>query len=118
VVSFNHLVEEIVGPVGEGAAGERDFEIIDERTFQIDGAMRIEDINEEMSLEIPEGDYETVAGFILHLLHRIPKQGEQMKYRDLKIVITRMTGVKIEEILVTRETSVGETKKADATFGS
>jgi putative hemolysin len=118
VVSFNHLVEEIVGPVGEGAAGaERDFEIIDERTFQIDGAMRIEDINDEMSLGIPEGDYETVAGFILHLLHRIPKQGEQMKYKDLKIVITRMTGVKIEEVLVTRETSVGESKKADASAG-
>ena len=114
IVSFNHLVEEIVGPVGDGLAGaERDFEIIDERTFQIDGAMRVEDINEEMSLGIPEGDYDTVAGFILHLLHRIPKQGEQMKYKDLKIMITRMTGVKIEEVLVTRDKSA-ETRKTDA----
>jgi putative hemolysin len=94
---------------------ERDFEIIDERTFQIDGAMRVEDINEEMALGIPDGDYETVAGFILHLLHRIPKQGETMKYKDLKIVITKMTGVKIEEVLVTREMTPAETKKTDTT---
>ena len=104
IVSFNHLVEEIVGPVGEGLVGaEKDFEVIDERTFQIDGSMRIEDVNEEMGLGLPEGDYETVAGFILHLLHRIPKQGEQIKYKDLKIVITKMTGVKIDEVLVTKE---------------
>ena len=115
IVSFNHLVEEIVGPVGDGVAGvERDFEIIDERTFQIDGAMRVEDVNEEMALGIPEGEYETMAGFILHLLHRIPKQGEQIKYKDLKFVITRMTGVKIEEVLVTKE-KPAEMKKADAT---
>jgi putative hemolysin len=118
IVSFNHLVEEIVGPVGDGLAGvEKDFEVIDERTFQIDGGMRIEEVNEEMGLGLPEGDYETVAGFILHLLHRIPKQGEQIKYKDLKIVITRMSAVKIDEVLVTKEKEqltreAGETKEA------
>ncbi|GAH99825.1 unnamed protein product, partial [marine sediment metagenome] len=45
--------------------------------------------------------YETVAGFILDLLGRIPKRGEQLKYKDLKLVITKMRGVKIEEILLT-----------------
>ncbi len=44
-----------------------------------------------------------MAGFILHLLGRIPKQGRQIKYNNLKIVITRMKGHKIEEIMVTRE---------------
>jgi len=36
-------------------------------------------------------------------LQRIPRQGEQIKYKDLKLAITRMKGVKIEEVLVTRE---------------
>jgi putative hemolysin len=64
--------------------------------------MRIEEANEKMALELPEGDYETVAGFTLHLLGRIPKQGEQLMYRGLKLVITKMRGVKIEEILLTK----------------
>jgi putative hemolysin len=104
IASLSRLVEEIVGPVGdELAAVEKDYEAINEYTFQIDGSMRIEEVNEEMELELPEGDYETVAGFILDLLGRIPKRGEQLKYKDLKLVITKMRGVKIEEILLTKE---------------
>jgi len=44
-----------------------------------------------------------VAGFILSHLGRIPKQGQQLKYRHLKFVITEMQGVKIERIVVTKE---------------
>jgi CBS domain containing-hemolysin-like protein len=82
--------------------------------------MRIEDVNEEMGLGLPEGDYETVAGFILHLLHRIPKQGEQIKYKDLKIVITKMSAVKIDDVLVTKEKEhlAGETTETIQTDAS
>jgi len=104
IASLSRLVEEIVGPVGdELAAVEKDYEAINEYTFQIDGSMRIEEVNEEMELELPDGDYETVAGFVLDLLGRIPRRGEQLKYKDLKLVITKMRGVKIEEILLTKE---------------
>ncbi len=104
IVSLSRLVEEIVGPVGdELATVEKEYEIINEYTFQIDGGMRIEEINEEMELELPEGNYETIAGFVLHLLGHIPKQGEQLRYKGLKLVITKMRGVKIEEILLTKE---------------
>jgi putative hemolysin len=104
IVSLSRLVEEIVGPVGdELSAAEKEYEAINEYTFQIDGGMRIEEANEEMGLELPEGDYETVAGFALHLLGYIPKQGEQLRYKGLKLVITKMRGVKIEEILLTKE---------------
>ena len=104
IVSLSRLVEEIVGPVGdELAAIEKEYEIINAYTFQIDGSMRIEEANEEMELELPEGDYETVAGFVLSLLGHIPKTGEQLRYKDLKLVITEMQGVKIEKILLTKE---------------
>jgi putative hemolysin len=105
IVSLSRLVEEIIGPVGdELAEADRDFEAINEYTFHVDGSMRIEEANEEMGLELPEGeDYETVAGFILSLLGRIPKQGKQLRYKGLKIVITKMRGLKIEEVLIIKE---------------
>ena len=104
IVSLSRLVEEIVGPVGdELTTVEKDYEAINEYTFQIDGSMRIEEVNEEMGLGLPIGDYETVAGFILDLLGHIPKQGEQLRYKGLKLVITKMRGMKIEEILLTKE---------------
>ncbi len=106
IVSLSRLVEEIVGPVGdEFAAAEKEYEAINEYTFQVDGGMRIEEVNEEMDLELPGGDYETVAGFVLDLLGHIPRTGEQVRYKGLKLVITKMRGMKIEEILLTKEKS-------------
>ena len=104
IVSLSRLVEEIVGPVGDELAEvEKEYEVINEYTFQVDGGMRIEEVNEEMGLELPEGDYETVAGFVLHLLGHIPKSNEQLRYKGLKLVITEMRGLKIEKILLTKE---------------
>jgi putative hemolysin len=105
IVSLSGLMEEIVGPVGDELAEiEKEYETINEYTFQIDGGMRVEEANEEMKLNIPESeDYETVAGFVLDLLGHIPKQGEQLKYKGSKIVITEMRGMKIEKIRLTKE---------------
>lgn len=115
IISYNQLVGEIVGPVGGELGGvEKDYEIIDERTFQIDGGMRLDEANEEMKLGLPEGDYETVAGFILRLIGRIPKQGEQIKYKDFKILIAKMSGAKIEEIRVVKERSEKGPREKDA----
>jgi len=112
IVSLTRLVEEVVGEVGdELAAVEKDYEIINEYTFQIDGSMRIEEANEEMELELPEGDYETVAGFILNLLGHIPKPNEQLRYKGLKLVITEMRGLKIEKILLTKERQAAAAQK-------
>jgi putative hemolysin len=112
VVSINKLIEVIVGPMGDEMAGEeKDFDIINDYTFQIDGVMRVEQVNEELQLGLPEGDYKTVAGFVLHLLQRIPRKGENLRYKNLKIIITKMQGVKIEEILVTKEKPIKEPNK-------
>jgi putative hemolysin len=113
-VTLTRLVEEIVGEVGDELAGiEKDYEIINEYTFQIDGSMRIEEANEEMELELPEGeDYETVAGFILSLLGHIPKRHEQLRYKGLKMVITEMRGMKIEKILLTKERQAASAQEA------
>jgi putative hemolysin len=105
IVSLSGLMEEIVGPVGDELAEiEKEYESIDEYTFQVDGGMRVEEANEEMGLGLPEGeDYETIAGLILELLGHIPREGERLKYKQLKIVITEMRGMKIEKIRITKE---------------
>ncbi|HEY48672.1 MAG TPA: HlyC/CorC family transporter [Dehalococcoidia bacterium] len=104
LVTMERLLEEIVGEFGDELARSRKhFETIDENSFQIDGGMRIEDANEKLSLELPEGEYETVAGFVLNVLGRIPKEGDQFKFNNLKLVITEMRGNKVGKILITKE---------------
>ncbi|MEA1959311.1 MAG: hemolysin family protein [Chloroflexota bacterium] len=104
IVTMDQLVGEIVGEMGdELVKADKDFEVIDDKTVQIDGGMRIEEANQELGLNLPDGDYDTVAGFLLHLLGHIPEEGEQVRYGDMKMVVTQMRELRIEKILVTRE---------------
>ncbi|MFU8796787.1 MAG: hemolysin family protein, partial [Dehalococcoidia bacterium] len=76
MVTLGQLTEEIVGDIHDELTGqEKDFIVTGDSTFQLDGGFRIEDANEELELNLPDGDYETVAGFILSHLGRIPRQG-------------------------------------------
>lgn len=103
LVTLEMLLEELVGYVSDELRrhGE-EFVTVDERTFQIDAGMTIHDANEELNLSLPEGEYETVAGFVLSHLGRIPEEGEQFTYDGLRIAVTKILGRKIEEVTVTR----------------
>ena len=110
MVTVGQLLEEIVGEMEDELTKTRkSFEPVGENSFQIDGGVRIEDANEKLELGIPEGPYETVAGFVLHLLGHIPKEGEQLRYEKLKMAVTAMKGLKIEKILVTKERDAATT---------
>lgn len=108
-VTVEQVVGEIVGSLGGELAGdEKEYETVGENTFLVEGGLRVEDANEQLGLNLPEGDYETVAGFIFSLLGRIPKQGEQLVYKELKVLVSEMRGRKIEKVLFTKvETAVG-----------
>jgi len=104
LVTLEQLAEEIVGHLGdELARGEKKFETVDVNTYEIDAGMRVEEANEELGLNIPVGDYETVAGFILSTLGHIPREGEQLKLEGMTLTVTEMKGVKIEKVLVIRQ---------------
>jgi CBS domain containing-hemolysin-like protein len=103
LVTLEMLLEELVGYVSdELRRHDEQFVTVDERTFQIDAGMTIYDANEELQLDLPAGDYETVAGFVLSHLGHIPGQGEQFTYNGLRIAVTKVLGRKVEEVTVTR----------------
>ncbi|MEE9324319.1 MAG: hemolysin family protein, partial [Dehalococcoidia bacterium] len=103
LVTLKQLVEEIVGKVGEeGEEETEEFEALGEGAFQVDGGMRVDEANEKLGLNLPEGEYETVAGFVLSVLGHIPKVGEHFRYDGLRVSILEMKGVKIEKIRLMR----------------
>ncbi len=107
LVTLKQLVEEIVGRVGEeGAAPEEEFHAIDANTYQVEGGMDIDEANDRMGIDIPEGDYETVAGFILSRLGHIPREGERLLHKGFILEITEMRGVRIEQVKATRVATV------------
>ena len=108
LVTLKEMVEEIVGPLGEPGEQEEEYMAIDQDTYQVDGGLDIDEANKELGLGIPEGDYETVAGFILTRLGKIPKEGDQLQHHGFVLEVTEMQGVKIEKVVVTRLASPEE----------
>ena len=104
IVNIEQLIEEIVGEISEDILGAgREFKIISEHTYQLEGNMRIDEANEQLGLGIPDEDYETVAGFVLHLLGHLPQEGEQVNHNDFKMVVTEVNGNRIAKLMVTKE---------------
>ena len=101
LVTLKSLLEVIVGPVREEGEDTRDeFETIGENVYDADAGLGIHEANEEMGLDLPEGDYQTLAGFILEQLGHIPQEGEYLYYRDLRMQVTEMKRVKIERVRI------------------
>jgi len=104
IVTMEQIIEEIVGEIGDELVRQaEDFIAVDEATYKIDGMLRLEEANEKLGLDLPAGDYDTIAGFVLSHLGHVPRMGEQIKYGNLRIVVSQMKGVKIEEVTITRE---------------
>lgn len=103
VVTLELLLEEMVGPVvDELGRPEREFQAIDDRTFRVDGGLSVHEAREELDLAVPEGDYETMAGYVLEVLGHIPAEGEALSGDGYHITISKVDGRKIEEMVVTR----------------
>ena len=110
LATLKQMMAVIVGHMGEeGSAPEEAVTVLGRDAFRMDAALAIADINEELNLEIPEGDYQTLAGFILDRLGRIPEVGDVMEYGELRFTIKAMERVKIEEVELRRLNSFGIT---------
>ena len=82
---------------------------MDENTYTLDAGIGITEINEELQLELPEGEYQTVAGFLLSKLEYIAEAGEMVEYGQWKFTITAIDGVRIATVeLVRREALWGD----------
>ena len=109
LVTLTRALEQIVGRTGEeGTRHKEPFITIDENTYDIDGVMTVDEANDRLGLGIPEGDYETVAGFVLELAQRIPRQGEGFRHGDFRIVVSKMDDNRVVKVRVRRRQRVFE----------
>ena len=115
LATLKQMMAVIVGQMGEeGLAPEEAVTALGLDSFRMDAGLAISDINEELDLKIPEGDYQTLAGFILDRLGRIPEEGDVMEYGDLRFTIKVMERVRIEEVELRRLHSLTTTNRNEA----
>jgi CBS domain containing-hemolysin-like protein len=99
LVTFEDLAEELFGEIEESTVkSDQPIIRINKTTWKIRASESLETINEELEVDIPEGDYETVAGFILAELGRIPEVGEKIAIKSGSLMVTQASTNVIEEV--------------------
>ena len=119
LATLEQLLEIIVGVIDEeGTSAAGPYITVGHDTYRIDAGVGITEINEQLALSLPEGQYQTVAGFLLERLGRIPQIGDLVKFHDLEITVKAMDRVKIEEVEVHRLATVEESGQEDEPWSS
>ncbi len=103
MVTLEDLVEEIFGEIEDEHDRNRlTARQIDDNTYELSGRMEIEEINERFHLDLPESDdYQTIAGYLLHLHEAIPAVGERIDTELYEFEVVRKTAARIELVKLT-----------------
>jgi len=112
LVTLEDVLEAIVGSIqDEYDDEEEDISKIDESTFLLEGATAVEEVEELTGVTLPEGDYDTVAGFVIRELGYLPQAGErpEVEYRGLKFTVEEVEDRRVAVVKV----EIGEREEAE-----
>ena len=105
IVTIEDLLESIVGNMQDEFDNEEDeITQLDDDSFEVDGNLSISELEELLETELPEGDYDTVAGFIMDQLGHIPQESEEaaVTFENLTFTVQGMDDLRIDSVVVKR----------------
>lgn len=102
IVTMEDIIEELFGEIEDEYDVPEDIcKKINDNTYIISGKIEVDFINEKYNLDIPTGDYETIAGYITYRLGRIPVQGETVTVDNFTFFIARSSQTNIDIVRLT-----------------
>lgn len=109
IVTIEDIGEEIVGSIdNEYDSGEKLYKKITAGRYLINGRMEMDSLSHLLATRFPEGNYETISGFIMDRLGRIPKRKERMEYSGITFIIENADQKSIKEIAVIFPAQINE----------
>ena len=101
IITLEDILEEVVGEIRDEYDSETgQFVSLGKNRFLVNSTMEIEKINERLELNLPKEDYETIGGFLLKRMGKIPQKGEIIIYKNVKYTIMESSNRAINQILV------------------
>lgn len=101
IVTLEDILEEIVGEIDdEYDTGERMHKRIGSGKYLFNAKISIEKVKQLIPLELPQGDYETLGGFLLYKMGKIPKRKDTLRYGNILFVIEDADVKSIKEVLI------------------
>ena len=104
IVTMEDLVETLIGDIRDEYDGDEQ-ELSPESAagdFEVDGLTSLEDLSGDAGIDIPEGPYETISGFVMHFLGRIPVEGDLVNVNGIRITVLSMEGKRVGRLLISR----------------
>ena len=99
IVTMEDILEELFGEIKDEFDVEEEIcKKIANNNYIVSGKVEIDLLNEKYELNIPDGDYETIGGYIISVLGKIPAQGEKFKIHNFEFLIARASAQKVEVV--------------------
>jgi CBS domain containing-hemolysin-like protein len=109
LVTIEDLLEELVGEITDETDEEETF--VSRRGdggWDVDGRLPVDELSRLTGVDVPDEDWDTVAGLVMGLAERVPEEGEQFDHGPLRLTVSRMQGRRVADV------SVSVTEAADA----
>jgi len=101
IITIEDIIEEIVGEILDEHDNEKPLlTVIDDTSALVDARLEIKKLEEHFNIQLPKGDFESVGGFIIDRLGRIPEMNEQIPFETLEIIIKKADQRRIDNVLV------------------
>lgn len=102
IITIEDILEEIVGEIRDehDPVEQSSISRLDDGSYIFDARSHIEDVEDELNVQLPRGEYDTLGGFLSHLLGHVPAQGEQGRYETMLFTVEKADARKVSTIKV------------------
>ncbi len=114
LITLEDLVESIVGNIqDEYDHEEEEIHRMSETEFTVDGTASVDEVSDMIGFQLPEGEYDTIAGFVTEQLGRLPKIGEhpQVKINGITITVLEVEEQRIARLLLVKDPNESQKKE-------
>jgi putative hemolysin len=109
LVTLEDLLEEIVGEIADEYDPDTPaVEHLPDGSLRVPGRTPIDEVSEELGMELPDTEWDTVSGLVFNLLGHVPDEGETVRFEDLELRTERVQGRRIVSVLIKRVTSADD----------
>lgn len=109
LITLEDVIEEIVGEIDdEHDQEERELRVVNDETIIVDAKIDIEEVEAHFGLHLPEGPYESVGGFVIHQLGKVPATGDQVEYAPLLFQVLGADKRRVKTLRITFQESADQ----------
>lgn len=100
IVTMEDILEELVGEIDDEYDNEKEVTKLSDNEYLVDPEMRIDEVNERFNLNIQSKKFDSIGGFVIELLDRMPKSKDEVEFENLKFVVVNVDKRKITQLMI------------------